>query len=169
MKPEAVTAVVEGLREAGINFIASLPSSALAPAIHTIMSDADFIHVPVANEEDAIGICAGAWLAGKKPVFMAQNAGLILATHALLGTLHALGGIPILLVLAHRGDFGDTHFYTFGYGIQTPQILESFQIPYTIVHESNKLTIELVRGQKTAEAYGKPAAILLSGEEIYGN
>ena len=49
MKAEAVTALVTGLKQAGINFIASLPSRALGPAIYTIMNDADFIHVPVAN------------------------------------------------------------------------------------------------------------------------
>ncbi len=74
----------------------------------------------------------------------------------------------MLLVLDHRGDFGDiaAEWYFAG-GIQTIPLLESFQIPYTIVRESSKLTEELVRGQKTAEAYGKPVAVLLSGEEIW--
>ncbi len=170
MKAGAVTALITGLKQAGINFVASLPSRSLTTAIHTIMNDTDFIHVPVGNERDAIGICAGAYLGGKKPAFMGENAGLVLGTYALLHTIHSLGGIPMLLVLDHRGDFGeqDGHFY-YGSGIQLPRILESFQIHYTIVRESDRLIAEVASAVTTAEVYRKPAAILLSGEEMYGN
>lgn len=167
MEAEAVKAIVTGLKQAGINFVASLPSTALAPVIHTIMQDADFMHVPVANEKDGIGICAGAWLGGKKPAFMVLNEGLVLATYPLLSTICNFGGFPLLIVVDHRGDFGDTYPWYFASGIQLPRILESFQLPYTIVRESSKLIAEIVRGQQTTEAYGKPAAILLSGEEMY--
>lgn len=167
MQAEAVTAIITGLKQAGINFIASLPSTSLAPVIHAIMKDSDFIHVPIANEKDGIGICAGAWLGGKKPALMVMNEGLLLATYPLLSTLYNFGGFPLLMVIDHRGDFGDTYSWYFPTGIQLPRILESFQIPYTIVRESSKLIAEIVRGQKTTEAYGKPAAILLSGEEMY--
>ena len=167
MKTKSVTAVITGLKQAGINFISSLPSGMLVPLIQSIANDADFIHVPVANEEDAIAICAGASLVGNKPAFVVQNAGLVLATYALLDSLHWFGGFPILMVIDHRGDLGDSGGYIFtGYGVQVPRILESFHIPYTIVRESNKLTAEIVRVGKTVEASGKPAAVLLSGEAI---
>ncbi len=168
MEAETVTAVVTGLKQAGVNLVAWVPSSSLAPVIQTITEDADFINVPVANEGDAIGICAGAWLAGKKPAFMGLTGGLVLATHALLSTIYQFGGFPFLIVVDHGGDFGDPSSRYYGDGIQVPRILDSFQIPYTIVRESNKLIAEIVRGQQTTEAYGKPAAILLSGEEMYG-
>ncbi len=168
MEADTAAAIVTGLKQAGVNFVASLPSNSLAPVIHTIMKDTDFINVPVANEEDGIGICAGAWLAGKKPAFMGLNGGLVVATYALLSTIYQFGGFPLLIIVDHGGDFGDPSPRYFGYGIQVPRILESFQVPYTIVRESNKLIAEIVRGQKTTEAYGKPAAILLSGEEMYG-
>ncbi len=170
MKAEAVAALVTGLKQAGINFIASLPSRALGPAVYTIMNDADFIHVPVANEQDAIGICTGAYLGGKKPAFMGENSGLVLATYALLSSIHSFGGFPMLLVVDHRGDFGEgVGYWYFGSGIRLPRILESLHIPYTVVRESSKLIAEVVRGATTAELYAKPAAILLSGEEMYGH
>lgn len=167
MREESVTAIIAGLKQVGIDFISSLPSNSFAPLVHSIANDTDFIHIPVANEQDAIAICAGASLVGKKPAFIAQNAGLILATYALVDAIYWFGGFPILMVVDHRGDFGDGWGYIYsGYGIQLPRILESLQIPYTIVHESDKLIAEIVRGGTTAESSGKPAAILLSGEEI---
>lgn len=167
MKAESVTAIITGLKQAGINFISSLPSGGLAPVIHGIANDKDFIHVPVANEEDAVAICAGASVVGKKPAFVAQNAGVVKATYSLLDMLYWFGGFPILMVVDHRGDIGDAGGYIyFGYGVQVPRILDSFQIPYTIVRESDKIVEDIVRGEKSVEASGRPAAILLNLEVL---
>lgn len=167
MKEESVDQVLPGLKQAGINFIASLPSKAIAPLVNAISGDKDFTHVPVAHEGDAIGICAGASLVGKKPAVVMQNCGLMMATYALLDTLYWFGGFPFLIVLDHRGAFGDTGGFIFhGYGVQVPRMLESFEIPYRIVDEVDRIKAEILRGAKTAEASGRPAAVLLSGEAI---
>ncbi len=167
LKAESVASIINGLKQGEINFIASLPSKAIAPLIKEIPNHADFIHIPVANEADAIGICAGASLVGKKPALIIQNSGLIMATYALLDSLYWFGGFPLLMIVDHRGAFGDGGGFVFtGYGVQVPRILESFEIPYTIVQESNRVVEEILRGVKTVEASGKPAAILLSGEAI---
>ncbi len=73
----------------------------------------------------------------------------------------------MLVVLIHRGDFGngDGYWY-FGGGHITLPMLDLLGISYTIVRESNRIVAELVHGQRTTQAFGKPAAVLLSGEEI---
>ena len=166
MKSEAVRALVAGLKEAGIQFVVSLPSSSFIPLIDAIANDPHFTHVPVSHEANGIGICAGAWLGGKKPALVMQNLGLVLSTYALMGALR-LGGFPTLLVIDHRGDMGDKqgHWF-FDFGRATPQILEVLEVPYRIV--GGNFIAEIVRAQQTTEACGKPVAVLLSGEEIYG-
>ncbi len=167
MKAEIVTTCIEGLKEAGINFVSSLPSTSIADLILAIMKDPDFTHVPVANEEDAIAIACGAWMGGKSPAVLLQNSGLMLAIYALLDSIYFYGGFPILLVVEHKGDFYDnTGYWFYGYGLQLPKILENFQVPYTIVRDKTKLKAEIGYGKKTAVTFGKPAAILLSGEEV---
>ncbi len=167
LKAEAVTAIMEGLKEAGIDFVATLPCMAVAPLLPHIMRDPQFKHVPVCNEGDGIVICAGAWMGGKKPALLIENTAVLLGTYALTGLDYMYGGIPMLLIVDHRGSFGDgTAYFFFGGGIVAPAILDILKIPYTVVQESSKLAVEIVRGQKTAEAYGKPVAILLSGEEV---
>jgi hypothetical protein len=47
-----------------------------------------------------------------------------------------------------------------------PIVLEALRIPYVVVRECDKLVDEILQGQKTAAAQGKPVAILLSGEEV---
>ena len=123
MRAESVNQVLPGLKQAGIDFVASLPSQGIARLVGSIADDEAFMHVPVAHEGDAIGLCAGAYLVGRKPAVLMQNCGLMTATYALLDTLYWFGGFPILLVLDHRGSFGDVGGFIFhGYGIQVPRL-----------------------------------------------
>ncbi len=155
------------MKQAGLNFISSLPSKGLVPLIQAISKDPEFIHVPVANEEDAVGICAGASLVGKKSALVMQNSGLILATYALLDSIYWFGGFPILMIIDHRGAYGDGGGFVFsGYGVQVPRMLESFQIPYTIVGESDDAITAVLRGARTVESSGKPAAVLSTEEAL---
>ncbi len=59
MKPEAARQVIEGMKDAGINFVSSVPSSSLTVLLRLI-DESDFItHVKASNESDAVSICAG--------------------------------------------------------------------------------------------------------------
>lgn len=168
MKPETISAVMDGLREAGIDFVVTLPSTGVAPLVPELMEDSGLKHVPVGNEGDGVVICAGAWLGGKKPALIIENTGVVVGAYALTGLDCMYAGMPILIIVDHRGGFGDGggYFY-FGGGQMAPVILEGLRIPYTIVRETRVLKAEIVRGQSTAEAYGKPVAVLLSGEDVW--
>src|SRR5262245_56645953 len=65
MKIESVTAIITGLKQAGINFASMLPDSDFTDAQKAVMADEGFTCVPVSNEAIAFGVCAGAWLGGK--------------------------------------------------------------------------------------------------------
>ena len=102
MKAESTEIIVSALKEAGIDFISSLPSTGIGRLIYDIMHDSDFMHIPVANEEDSIGLCYGAYLTGRKPAFVAQNSGLLMATYALMDSIYWFGCFPMLMVIDHR-------------------------------------------------------------------
>jgi sulfopyruvate decarboxylase subunit alpha len=167
LKAEAIDAIVTGLKEAGIDFVVTLPCTGNTPVIPIIRRDPQFKHVSVANESDGMVVCAGAWMGGKKPAFLLENTGVILGAYSLTGLDCVYGGFPLLLIVDHRGSFGDglAYFY-FGGGNVAPRILDILKIPYITVRESKSLAAEIVAGQKTTTAYGKPVAILLSGEEV---
>jgi len=59
--------VADGMLEAGIDFVATLPDWNLARLIERIEKEPSWKHVRLCREEEGIGICAGAYLAGKKP------------------------------------------------------------------------------------------------------
>ena len=62
MRKDAAALVVEGLKEAGIDFLTVLSESWLHEVHRQVVADPFFTVVPVANEADGVGICAGTWL-----------------------------------------------------------------------------------------------------------
>ncbi len=167
MKAEAASNIVTGFKEAGIDFVVTLPCSGNARVIPLVANDRQFKHVPVNNEADGMVICAGAWMGGKKPAIFIENTAVVEGAYALTGLDCMYGGFPMLILVDHRGSFGDgAAFFYFGGGQMAPVILDALKIPYIIVRGRDQLKSEIVAGQKTTVAYGKPVAVLISGEEV---
>ncbi|MBM2806339.1 MAG: sulfopyruvate decarboxylase subunit alpha [Deltaproteobacteria bacterium] len=102
-----------GLKGAGINLIATLPDVNLADLLREVEEDRDLTHVPLCREEEGIGICAGAYLVGKKCAAIMQNGGFFNSNNAIVSTLLQYQ-IPLLLLIYYAGDIGDRTFGTTG-------------------------------------------------------
>jgi len=76
-------AVVEGLKEAGVNFAAGLPDSQFHEVYELIAEDPSFKYVGVGNEAEGAAVAMGAWFGGKKPVLLIATSGLLVATFSL--------------------------------------------------------------------------------------
>jgi sulfopyruvate decarboxylase subunit alpha len=126
MKPSE--AVYQGLKLAGIDFAASVPCVNLGVLLKLVDSDEDIIHIPVTREEEGVGICAGAWLGGKRPALLMQNSGLGNSINA-LASLDLLYGIPLLMIISHRGCEGETIVGQVPMGRLTPGLLDVMAIP----------------------------------------
>jgi len=64
MKREVAAEIVNSLKEAGVDFVATLTEANLHDLVIALGEDPDIHHVPVTREEEGIGICAGAYLGG---------------------------------------------------------------------------------------------------------
>jgi sulfopyruvate decarboxylase TPP-binding subunit len=64
MNAELAKRIVNGLREAGINFVTYLPESRLSPILPLMQEDRSFKLEPVASEAEGVSIAAGAALGG---------------------------------------------------------------------------------------------------------
>lgn len=170
MKAEAVTALVSGMKQGGIDLVASVPSNGVTDLICAVRDDPYFTHAPLANENDALNVCIGAYLGGRHPALIAENTGVILAAYPLVTSLYLLGGVPILIIADHQGDYGGPGSHrAFGCGTQLPRMLDSFQIYHRTVYKIDTITEEVTRAAKTAQALRRPAAILISGEEVHAS
>ena len=73
---DSTEAIYNGLNDAEIDFIVSVPCVNLTRLLKMIDEDPEITHIPVTREEEGIGICAGAYLGGKKTAILMQNSGL---------------------------------------------------------------------------------------------
>jgi len=145
----------------GFNFVTGLPCGELRDFIAQSSRDREVLHFPASNEREAIGISAGAWLAGEKPVVYMQNSGLFLSSND-IGSLLIACRIPIVMVVAWRGASGETATQHLVTGAATEPLLETFEIPYS--HELSPKTIEQLFQQMTEQQ--KPVCILKVREKF---
>ena len=122
-------AVYRGLKHAGIDFAASVPCINLQQLLHLVVDDHEIIHIPVTREEEGVGLCAGAWMGGRKPALIMQNSGLGNSVNA-LASLNFLYEIPLLMIISHRGCEGETIAGQIPMGQITPKLLDAMEIPY---------------------------------------
>lgn len=163
-------AIYEGIKNAGINFIVSVPCVNLQNLFQLIEKDEEIIYIPVTREEEGIGILSGAYLAGKKPCILMQNSGLGNSVNA-LASLCQLYKIPLIMIMSHRGTKGEPIIGQVPMGLATPKILKSLNI--TFYKPNNpKIAKDIVsESWKLAEKEQNPIGILLeisywkSGEE----
>ena len=151
---------IEALHAAGIDFVATLAQSSMAEIQKALVKDGRFTVIRVSNEGEGVGICAGAWLTGKKPVLIMENTGLFLGSYQLL-RLNAAYCIPTLLMLEYRGDKGDANWFAIPFGWSTEQTLQALRIPYTVVGDMAEVKTAITKMWKTSEQSKYPAAILL--------
>ena len=153
-------ALIEGLAAAGIDFVAAFPSSSMSETERQIESDRRFECVFPSNEGEAVGICGGAWLGGKRPVLLMENSGLSLITYQLV-RLNAAFDVPLLMVMDYRGDLGDGNWWAVPFGWTAIPLLESLRIPHAIAQRPQDLGDLIARLVRTSLHSKYPAALLL--------
>jgi sulfopyruvate decarboxylase subunit alpha len=156
---EHAAQLVTGLKKAGINFVATLPDEKMLELIRTVERDKELKHVPLCREEEGIGICAGAYLAGKKTALIMQNAGFLNSCNALTTTCLQFQ-IPTLLLIYYAGDLGDRGFTTLG--SVTEPVLQALGIRSYVLRNVRECD-EVLRGAHVlADDSKRPVAVLLT-------
>jgi sulfopyruvate decarboxylase alpha subunit len=119
----------EELKRKGYNFFTGVPCSFLEDLILCVEAHENYL--AAVREDAAVGVAAGAWLGGKKPVIMMQNSGLGLSYNALT-SLSLIYKIPALMIISLRGyqiQDAPEHLVM---GSITPSLLDTVKIPYRI-------------------------------------
>ncbi|MFD7666069.1 hypothetical protein [Streptomyces sp. NPDC059788] len=100
----------ESLIRAGVEFISGVPDSLLAP-LHTLAAQRSEIdYQPVCDEATAVGMAAGARLAGARSLVLMENSGLRRAceTCVRLTMSHRLHSVWLL---SRRGVLGESNWW----------------------------------------------------------
>lgn len=158
--------IVEGLKRAGITLVASLPDRWLGELIGRLEADPDITHVRLAREDDGVGICAGAFLGGRKAALVCQNAGVLLSTNALGGFAYH-HQIPFLVLAALRGNFDDGFYYQMYKGRVTIPVLQGLGLPHWVIDGPEQLSL-IEQGSRQAFLSRLPVVLLLRRRALVG-
>ena len=140
IKANIAAVIVDQLKRAGIDLVASLPDQWLGGVIRQCEADPAITHIRLAREDDGVGICAGAFLGGRKAALICQNSGVLLCTNA-LGGIAFHHQIPFLVLAAHRGSFDDNQYYQMYKSRSTERVLEGMGLPFHVVDAPEGLGI----------------------------
>jgi phosphonopyruvate decarboxylase len=121
----------ETLKRMGFDFYSGVPCSFLKDLINYSINECEY--VMAANEGDAVAICAGAYLGGRRPVALMQNSGLGNAVSPLT-SLNAVFRIPVLGFVSLRGAAGmaDEPQHEL-MGVITDAMLETMRVDYAVL------------------------------------
>jgi len=155
------------LKAAGIDLVATLPDSWLTDLIEAIDADPAMTLIRVTREEDAIGICAGAFLGGRKAAVLAQNAGVLLSVNALAGLAYH-HQIPVLLLIAQRGGAEDNQYYQVYKGRVTVPVLDALRLPHHAVAEPGQYKL-IGQAQRQAQLARVPVLLLFDRLALLGD
>jgi sulfopyruvate decarboxylase subunit alpha len=152
-------AILAGIKKTGIDFIATLPDEKMLELIRAVEIDREIIHVPLCREEEGIGICAGAYLAGRRTAIIMQNAGFLNSCNALTTTSLQFQ-IPVLMLIYYAGDIGDRGFTTLG--AVTEPVLQAMGFRSFVLRHPQAVDETLRGAQILADDSKRPVAVLLT-------
>jgi len=160
----ATEAIYKAIKKSGIDFITSVPCANLSNLLKLVVqcSEKELIHIPVTREEEGIGVCAGAHLAGKKTAILMQNSGLGNSINA-IGSLCKVYQIPLTMIISHRGDLKEKIPAQIPMGQWTKKLLETVEIPYYCPKTPEEAYKLVIYASELSTTMGYPVAILLDG------
>ena len=148
---------VDRLQAAGFDFFVGVPCSLVGPVIAEL--ERRGVYLPETREDAALGVAAGANLAGRLPVVVMQNSGLGVSLNA-LASLHLLYRIPCLLLITWRGFEGRDAPEHLIMGEKMGGLLDLFGIPYRTLGEA-RVEADAEWAAERVRATAAPAALVV--------
>src|SRR5580765_8996681 len=122
--------------------------------------------VRLTREEEAIGISAGAHLAGVQSALLMQNHGFLAAINPIV-SLAFLYKIPLLMLISYRGHMGERDPWQTQGGRVTEPLLKALGIPIWRLRDPQEVARRLSDAQTLALAALAPVAVLLTRELMW--
>ena len=157
---DSTETIYNGLKDVEIDFIVSIPFDNITELTEMIDKDDEIIHVPVTREEEGIGICAGAYMGGRKTAILMQNSGLGNSINA-LKSLMELYEFPLLMIISHSGSKGEDTTLQAPMGDSTPRILKAMDFNFFKSSKPEGAYDDIRLAWDLSEEEGKPVSILL--------
>ena len=155
-----VSSIIAGLKSQNISIISYVPDVVTWKVLKELEADPFFTVIPVAREEESLGVAFGVYAAkGKAAVFM-QSSGLGNSINALT-TLAIPYRAPFLIFISLRGDLGEFNPGQIAGGKAVRPILDALGIQYYILDREEAVEKTVTGGSELCFNGREPLALLL--------
>ena len=150
--------VIEILKNNRIGFAATLPCDRIKALLPLV--EKNIKTVCLTREENGIGICAGVYLGGGRPVMVIQSTGIGNMINALL-SLNLTYNIPLPILASWRGVYEEQIEAQWQLGKRLPAILAAAGIKFTVIESEGELN-KIDSAIKDAFGNSIPHVVLVS-------
>ena len=152
--------IYDALKACGVRVMSALPETWLVHLIRMADEDPEVTLVRLAKEEEGVGISAGAHMAGVKSAMLMQNHGFLASVNGIVSCAQ-LYRLPLLMLISHRGRFGERDPWQTEGGLVTEDLLRALRIPFERLDDSRSVARVIRDAQTLAESGSRPVALLL--------
>ncbi len=120
--------IADSLARNDVTFVTTVPCKQLAGVIELVEKDGRFLHVPSNKEDEGMGLCAGAYMGGKRPCIIMQNTAIGVTINAIV-TLIQYYNSPLPMLISYRGEVGEKVACQVEMAVHTKALLSQINIP----------------------------------------
>jgi sulfopyruvate decarboxylase subunit beta len=148
--------IIGELKAQAIDLVSAIPCDKARGLFFRLPEE--FRYIGLTREEDGVGISAGAYLAGARPLVAIQSSGIGNMLNAIL-SLTVTFGLPLPILASWRGGENETIPAQVPFNRPLPRILEAAGLPYTILPDPDNTS---AIGEAVTDAFtGKTPHVIL--------
>ncbi len=163
--------VLATLKANDVKLIVYVPDRVLIRLIAALHADSFFTVFAATREEEAIGVIAGAYMAGLRGAVLMQTSGFATLPNA-LASLVAPSQIPALLFVSERGTLGEFNLGQALVAKTMRPVLDALAVENHTITRHDELAFIVDRSIKQAYATQAPVVFILSplltGGKVFG-
>ena len=160
--PKPWHAVVrETLKQNDVRLVPYVPDRVLTPLIKGVHEDGFFTAFATTREEEAVGIVAGAWMAGLRGAVLMQTSGFATLANV-LASLAVPCQIPLVMIVSERGTLGEFNLGQAMVCRTMRPVLDALGIESHTLTRLDEVAFVVDRSIKQALATQAPCALILS-------
>jgi sulfopyruvate decarboxylase subunit alpha len=150
--------IIDAFEKHKIELITTVPCKQLSGVIAELETRDSMIHIPANKEDEGMGICAGAFMGGKRSAIIMQNTAIGVTINTLV-TLTQYYRMPLPMLISFRGELGEPVACQVEMAVHTKALLAQLGIPTYHFHNPEDVH-EIDEILKYTFMANKPVAIL---------
>ncbi len=126
--------IVADLVKHRIELVTTVPCKQLAGVIEKVDAEPSIYHIPSNKEDEGMGICAGAFMGGKRSAIVMQNTAIGVTINTLV-TLTQFYRMPLPMLISYRGELGEPVACQAEMAVHTKALLAQINVPTYHLHK----------------------------------